>query len=475
MKNSNNRPRLESKAMSTVARDKSHISTEPAVTAAAWFARLSESSIVPAEVDVPGNSSESLAALAAIVLNEGKTLLILVPDDEPLPAISNSLDLALRPLCLVLPSADFAARIALRATLSLLKSRLSRDGDDEQSKGWQRQRHRLKDCADLWQKAQEWTASNDRNPWPENVAELFPAKVLPIAAFRAMPSQIADFTVLYRCDAIPEAVLLPGKHLLVGKREATPINRALTLTDEATLLRIELAQITLDVGEMELELATAQAEMAEFTRRYFEQIGRRMTELDALQAGIADQIAKQSPHDAASRIEAERLQQQARKSEQEGQRFADAEKHADPVPPFRPNQGVKRLFRQLAQKIHPDRAQNESDRAWRTQLMSEANRAYRAGDADALQQVSALWDESGPLRQEVRLETPANSSGLLKQQIDRMKKRFDEIESELHRVFGSRLYELFLAARQAHRHGRDLLKEMADALDGKIELARAQL
>ena len=27
----------------------------------------------------------------------------------------------------------------------------------------------------------------------------------------------------------------------------------------------------------------------------------------------------------------------------------------------------------MAQKIHPDRADDEADRAWRTQLMSEAN------------------------------------------------------------------------------------------------------
>lgn len=430
---------------------------------------------MPADVETPEKPVETLAALATIVLNAGKTLLVLVPDDEQLPALSNALDLALRPLCLVLPSADFAARIALRATLSLLKSRIARDSDDEQGIGWQEQRGRIAAKSELWQRAQAWTASNDRSPWPETVAELFPARVLPIAAFRALPPQVADFTVLYRCDAVPEATLLGGRHLLVGTREATPSHHALTLADEATRLRIELAQLTQDVGELELELATAQAEMGEFTRRYYEQVGRRMTELDALQASISTQLAAQRPEDPASRHEAERLRQQAERSAHESRRFSQAEQHAEPAPAFRPSQDVKRLFRQLAQKIHPDRARNEADRAWRTQLMSEANRAYRAGDTDALRQVAELWVEARSPETEIKSGLPAAPTDLLRQQLGRMRKRFEEIETELHRVFGSRLYELFLAARQARRTGRDLLQEMADALDAKIHSARAQL
>lgn len=465
--------------MSRAARPLAQTSTEPAVIAAAWFARLSEHGSMSAEVETPERPVETLAALAAIVLNAGKTLLVLVPDDEQLPALSNALDLALRPLCLVLPSADFAARIALRATLSLLRSRLARDSDDEQGAGWREQRDRLKTHSELWQRSQAWTASNDRSPWPEAVAELFPARVLPIAAFRALPPQLADFTVLYRCDALPEATLLGERYLRVGKRETAPTHRALILADETTRLRIELAQITQDVGELELELATAQAEMAEFMRRYYEQVGRRMTELDTLQAGIAARLAEHKPEDAASRGEAERLQQQAENSARESRRFSEAERYAEPAPAFRPNQEVKRLFRQLAQKIHPDRACNEADRAWRTQLMSEANRAYRAGDTDALRQVAELWEEARlearPPGTEIRSGLPAAPTDVLLHQLGRMRKRFEEIEAELHRVFGSRLYELFLAARQARRGGRDLLREMADALDGRIESARAQL
>lgn len=35
-------------------------------------------------------------------------------------------------------------------------------------------------------------------------------------------------------------------------------------------------------------------------------------------------------------------------------------------------------------------------------------------------------------------------------------------------LFGSKLYELFVAARQARRQGRDLLAEMAEKLDDTL-------
>jgi len=56
----------------------------------------------------------------------------------------------------------------------------------------------------------------------------------------------------------------------------------------------------------------------------------------------------------------------------------------------------------------------------------------------------------------------------LRPQVERLRARLAEIESELHRLFGSRLYELFIATRQAARQGRDLLGEMAAQLDASI-------
>ena len=446
---------------------------DPAVVAAAWFAHFAVSSLaaVPREEALPQHPLAVLAAFAAIALAQGRTLLILAPDDQQLPEISNALDLAIRPLCLVLPAADFAARIALRATLSLMKSRLARDAEDEQAAAWQRQRERIAQDETLWQEAHQWVARNDRSDWPERVADLFPARILPIAAYRSLRQKTSDITLLYRCDAPPELIVPPGSLLQVGARAAATRHRAVAVADADLQLQMELAQLTQDVAELELELATAQAEVADFTRRYYDLVGRRMVELDAIQAKLARELAERAPENPGIRAEAQEKQGRAEQSAREGERFTQAA--ADEPAAFRPSADVKRLFRQIAQKIHPDRATDEADRAWRTQLMSEANRAYRAGDQTGLQEVAALWQEG-------RRDAPTASAAVtpaptLLRQVEGMRTRLLEIQRELQKLFGSRLYELFIAARQARRQGRDLLAEMAEKLDDSIKQLSRQL
>lgn len=455
--------------------------TDPSVVAATWLAHFALSSLaaMPREEALPENPLAVLAAFAAMALAEGRTVLILAPDDQQLPEISNALDLAIRPLCLVLPAADFAARIALRATLSLMKSRLARDSEDEQAAAWQKQRERIAQNESLWEDAHRWVARNDRSEWPEQVADLFPARILPIAAYRSLRQKCADITLLYRCDVPPELIAPPGSLLHVGARADTPRHRSVRLADADLLLQMELAQLTQDVAELELELATAQAEVADFTRRYYELVGRRMVELDAAQARLAREQAERAPENSTIRADARQKQERAEQSARESERFTQAS--ADEPEVFRPNGDVKRLFRQIAQKIHPDRAVDEADRAWRTHLMSEANRAYRAGDQAALHEVAALWQEgrsdsaTGSAPEATFMQGVAVSPApTLVRQVEAMRARLLEIERELQRLFGSRLYELFVAARQARRQGRDLLAEMAEKLDDSLKQLNQQ-
>ncbi|MDP2808900.1 MAG: J domain-containing protein [Rhodocyclaceae bacterium] len=387
------------------------------------------------------------AALASEALTCNRTLLLIAPD-ELLPDISNALDLDLRPLCLVLPEAGYVRRIVLRATLSLLKSRLTRAGRDTEGSAWSAQRSRIAEHAELWQACLAWSARNlDQEPCPAGIEQFFPVRILPQALAQTLALSSDSIVILRAADAAPSL-------------------NALAVADETARLRAELEVLTQELSELELELATAQAEIADFTRRYHALIGTRMAELDGLQAEIADRRAAAAIDDADARHAAKTARARAEQSRRESERFAEVER--EPCRPFRPTGDLKKLYRQLAQKIHPDRARNEADRAWRTQLMSEANRAYRAGDEVALQEVIALWQEGAGRSRANETSLPAD----LTTQVARLKRRIEEIEHELNRLFGSKLYELFTAANMARRAGRDLLQEMADRLDAQIAAAR---
>jgi hypothetical protein len=435
---------------------------------------------VPAPAD-PSVTIPALAALAAEALARDRSLWIVTADDALLPDLSNALDLRLRPLCLVLPGADYAGRIALRATLSLLKSRLARDAQDSAGPAWTAMRERLQTDDTLWRACLAWSARGlDREAPPAGIAGLFPVRIGPWALAERLAAP-ADWVMLIQSGALPAAqrTAWPGARctLMLG---GGPISggTGLALIDESARLRAELEVLGQELAEMELEFATAQGELAAFSERYHALIAGRMAELDRVQADLAKARMRHTPDDPVLDTAAREAQARAEQSQRERQAYAEREERGTSASAgFAPSNDLKKRYRQLAQKIHPDRAADEADRAWRTQLMSEANRAYRNGDALALDEVLSLWLEGRHGELPAGTVPPAPTSAgaeALAAEVTRIRQRIAAIASELDRLYGSKLYELFAAARVAERQGRDLLAEMAARIDQQIEQAKTE-
>lgn len=450
-----------------------------AVSPAPTIGRLQEISAPVA----PSLTIPALAALAAEALARNRSLWIVTANDALLPDLSNALDLHLRPLCLVLPGADYAGRIALRATFSLLKSRLARNADDSVGPAWAALRARLRDDDSLWRACQAWsTRGIDSEAPPQGFASLFPVRIGPASLAERLAAPV-DWVMLVQSGQLPASARTAWSGASCTLMlSATAITGAtgLAVIDATARLRAELEVLVQELAEMELELATAQGELAGFSERYHALIAGRLAELDRIQADLANLRMQQSPEDPAAAAAARQAEARAEQSRRES---AGQREEAESAKPFRPSNDLKKRFRQLAQKIHPDRARDEDDRAWRTQLMSEANRAYRNGDAAALDEVLALWLEGrqGDLPAAMGAVSSApNISGVsgeeaLAAQVTRVRLRIAAIAAELDRLYGSKLYELFSAARIAARQGRDLLDEMAARIDDQIATAQAAL
>jgi len=123
--------------------------------------------------------------------------------------------------------------------------------------------------------------------------------------------------------------------------------------------------------------------------------------------------------------------------------------------------GVRALYRKLALRFHPDRAQDEARRAEHEAVMREVNNAYHGGDTERLLELSReLGIEVGELR---------TSDGLLAELV----RQYEQLKAEVRVLRSSPLGMLVADMRRAERD-RDR-RSPIDAIRDEAEAALHQL
>ena len=223
--------------------------------------------------------------------------------------------------------------------------------------------------------------------------------------------------------------------------------------------REELAAIRATLAERELELVDLRSQLAAFEGRYLRQVGILYAELDDWKARVSELRAKLDPSPAAE-AQAEEAREQAR------QTYEDAHGAASQTRAFTPSPELKRLFREVAKRIHPDLAKDSADLERRTRLMAEANQAYAASDAEALQRILNEYHEGADA-----VEGEGIGTELIRiiRQISQAKERLSAIEQELASLHQSEIALLKKQAEESASAGRDLLTELAAGVRAQIE------
>ncbi len=228
--------------------------------------------------------------------------------------------------------------------------------------------------------------------------------------------------------------------------------------------KAELASLEVDLIQRELDLASLRAELTDFENQYLRKVGVLYAELDEIQARIAEAEARRTPSDLGAQEQAARARTQAQESSQTARALSE--------PKSKPTESLKKLFREVAKRIHPDLATNDADRARRQKLMAEANRAYEDGDEAKLQAILEDWETSP---ESVEGEGVGPELIRVIRKISQIQRRFVEIEAEMEQLSTSDLYQLWAKTEEAEKQGRDLFKEMASQVDQEIAAARKRL
>ena len=245
-------------------------------------------------------------------------------------------------------------------------------------------------------------------------------------------------------------------------RQVTPEER------ELRRKAAELVTLEGELAERELELVTLQNELRAFEIRYLRAVGALYAELDELEAQLAEAEARQHPKEHSFRQRATQARAKANESAHAVSTVPSTKEEDD----FQPGNELKKLYREIAKRIHPDLATDEANRARRTRLMAEANEAYAAGDESRLR---AVWDDWHSSPESVEGEGIAAELVRTIRKIHQVERRLAEIATALTELKQSELHRLRDRVIEAEAHARDLLAEMAEQLRRHIAVVRTRL
>jgi len=231
--------------------------------------------------------------------------------------------------------------------------------------------------------------------------------------------------------------------------------------------REEQATLESELADRELRSANLRAELGAFERRYLHFVGLRYAELDELKARIAERLAREQPGNERAREAAREARARADET-----KSAAGEKAAEEPRAFKASPEIKRLYRDVAKRIHPDLTSDREDRAKRQQLMADANEAYERGDEARLSKILHLY-ECSP--EAVQGEGAGAELIRVIRRISQARSRLAEIEAELQELLRSDLSQLKTRVEEAQEGGRDVLKEMIDKVEDQLAQAKQRL
>lgn len=241
-------------------------------------------------------------------------------------------------------------------------------------------------------------------------------------------------------------------------------------------LRLELDQLRADLAESEAELNNQLEDVQAFEFRFEAHVGQLLDQLATLESEVNSYLTQ---------IKLRRHQQSFGESgptfdpveEQFRQTWQQTPETAVPQPPPAPPPAtqaqLKKMYRQLARQFHPDLANDEADRQYRTDKMAVINDAYKA---QSMVELMALAEELEAHQNRQRAAQPADQemAQALQEEIERCRRRLRAIDNELQNLPNRSMVDLALQVKLAQREGRDLLAEMVTELEHKIARKTAE-
>lgn len=225
-----------------------------------------------------------------------------------------------------------------------------------------------------------------------------------------------------------------------------------------------LAQLDAELSAREAELTALQVELQDLQSRYLTEVGVLYGQLAELEAALVAAEIRAGLRPPPSEDDAD-------DADEDDAAGADVDA-ASCSNRGVPTDDLKRMFRDVAKAIHPDRAVDDATRFKRHSLMAEANRAYAERDGDRLRLILHRWERSAEAVEGDSLE--AEQTRLHRRQAD-VRERLALVEAELEGLRQSAIFRLRTKILDARTQGWDLFAEILRHVKRELQKATARL
>ena len=222
--------------------------------------------------------------------------------------------------------------------------------------------------------------------------------------------------------------------------------------------RARVAALEQQLAERVRELTAFKTGLLALQERYLTEIGPLYAELGELEAAVAEVEIRLGLRSA------------------EPEEITDADEDPDAYVGCGnravPSADLKRIFRDVAKAVHPDRALDDAARFRRHSLMAEANRAYAEQDEDRLLLILRASQQNPDT---VIADTPEAAEARLAGRAVELEMRLADLERDFAAVRGSAIARLQRRIDETRAQGWDLFAEMLLHVRREIARARARL
>jgi predicted nucleic acid-binding Zn-ribbon protein len=251
-----------------------------------------------------------------------------------------------------------------------------------------------------------------------------------------------------------------------------------TTEEQLAWLRQQIEAAEAELVNREAELVDLRVELSAFRLEYDTRVGRKVAELEEVEAEIKRcqrQISRYRQWGPSGLPQTRTGAAYVPVDEQYRRTWQQPEEPPSP-PPAEPVDTateiqIKKLYRLLCRRFHPDLTQDAADRAWRTEMMTAINAAYAARSLVELQALAQRPDRS----RSAETGTDEQRLAALRDKLQQIRRRLGEVEQEIRELMNSPTMQMSLDVKFAQRQGRDLLAEMAADVERDLARKRVEL